>query len=132
MVKITVQPRSSKKPAIVIDFPGRHSDKVTVQELKGSIEAKFPKVRTPQHLAQERAKPVPNAFFSFLPRQLTSTRQRLTTTSKTVLADDDQTLGSYGVTDEDIVQLKDLGRQISWRTVFLIEYVRAFSPFFLI
>ncbi|CED85524.1 Steroid reductase required for elongation of the very long chain fatty acids [Phaffia rhodozyma] len=102
MVKITVQSRPSKKstsapkPAIMIDFPGRHSDKITVKEVKKSIQAKFPK--------------------------LGLTRQRLTTTSDVVLTDDDKSIGSYGVTEDDVLQLKDLGRQISWKTVFLIEY----------
>ena len=52
MVKITVQHRSSKaggkagKPPVTIDFPHRHPNKVTVLELKGALEAKFPKVST--------------------------------------------------------------------------------------
>lgn len=55
MVQITVQHRSSSKPSssrpskppVVIDFPHRHPNKVTVLELKGALEAKFPKVSTP-------------------------------------------------------------------------------------
>jgi hypothetical protein len=52
MVKITVQHRSSSnagkpsKPPVTIDFPHRHPQKVTVLELKGALEAKFPKVNT--------------------------------------------------------------------------------------
>lgn len=52
MVKVTVQPRLSTKkggkpgrPAVEIDFPSRHPNAVTVDELKGAVEAKFPKVR---------------------------------------------------------------------------------------
>ena len=56
--------------------------------------------------------------------QLIAVRQRLTTEANSVLADGDKSLGSYGVKEEDTVYLKDLGRQISWRTVFIIEYVR--------
>lgn len=51
MVQITVQHRSSSKssgkpakPPVVIDFPHRHPNKVSVLELKGAIEAKFPRV----------------------------------------------------------------------------------------
>jgi hypothetical protein len=55
MVQITVQHRPSSrpslsrpsKPPVVIDFPHRHPNKVTVLELKGAIEAKFPKVSVP-------------------------------------------------------------------------------------
>lgn len=47
-------------------------------------------------------------------------RQRLTNESKKAL-DDSTKASSLGDTT---VYLKDLGPQISWRTVFLIEYVR--------
>lgn len=56
--------------------------------------------------------------------QLLAVRQRLTTETNSVLADGEKSLGSYGVKEEDTVYLKDLGPQISWRTVFVIEYVR--------
>lgn len=141
MVKITVQPRSSSKksgkparPAVEIDFPSRHPNAVTVDELKGAVEAKFPKVRPPgrsclsPRLTSRRGADCRPC--SVLPggwdccRQLVAVRQRLTTETNSVLADGDKSLGSYGVKEEDTLYLKDLGRQISWRNVFVIEYVR--------
>ena len=41
---------------------------------------------------------------------------------KKALADDD-TLLKAGVVDGEELNVKDLGPQISWRTVFLVEYV---------
>jgi hypothetical protein len=39
--------------------------------------------------------------------------------------DDDVTLHDAGLDEEETeISVKDLGPQISWRTVFLVEYVR--------
>jgi hypothetical protein len=59
---------------------------------------------------------------SFL-QQLHPTRQRLTTEEGKALTDADRSLDHYGVSEQDTLYLKDLGRQISWKTVFLVEYV---------
>lgn len=48
-------------------------------------------------------------------------RQRLTI-DKTVLYDKD-TLDKYEIKDNTIITFKDLGPQISWRNVFIIEYL---------
>ena len=37
--------------------------------------------------------------------------------------DEDMTLEQAGVANNSTVYIKDLGRQASWRTVYLIEYV---------
>lgn len=51
-------------------------------------------------------------------------RQKLSVKgSKSNLASDTK-LAEVGVTDGGELIVKDLGPQISWRTVFLIEYVR--------
>lgn len=53
--------------------------------------------------------------------QYTVERQRLTTEDKKVL-ETDKTLGEQGLEGDCTIYFKDLGRQIGWRTVFLIEY----------
>ncbi|GAA5823672.1 hypothetical protein JCM10212_007092 [Sporobolomyces blumeae] len=55
-------------------------------------------------------------------------RQRITTQDKKVLDDDDQHLAHYSVKDGDTLEIKDLGPQVAWKTVFLTEY---FGPLFI-
>lgn len=49
-------------------------------------------------------------------------RQRLTDANKVALLDDSKTLTELGFGEQNVVTVKDLGPQISWRTVFLVEY----------
>ncbi|GAA6023977.1 hypothetical protein JCM10207_006840, partial [Rhodosporidiobolus poonsookiae] len=55
-------------------------------------------------------------------------RQRITTKDKKVLDDDDKPLRDYGVGEGEQLEIKDLGPQIAWRTIFLVEY---FGPLFI-
>ncbi|GAA5873005.1 hypothetical protein JCM3774_004895 [Rhodotorula dairenensis] len=55
-------------------------------------------------------------------------RQRITTLDKKVLENDDQSLTDAGVKSGDQLEIKDLGPQIAWKTVFLTEY---FGPLFI-
>jgi very-long-chain enoyl-CoA reductase len=48
-------------------------------------------------------------------------RQRLTTEDKKVL-DSNKTLKEQGIDESTTIYFKDLGPQIGWRTVFMIEY----------
>ncbi|KAI9269943.1 3-oxo-5-alpha-steroid 4-dehydrogenase-domain-containing protein [Sporodiniella umbellata] len=59
-------------------------------------------------------------IFRQFPRY-TVDRQRLTTEDKKVL-DADKTLSQEGIKHNGVIYFKDLGPQIGWRTVFLIEY----------
>ena len=49
-------------------------------------------------------------------------RQRLTKADKQPLVDDEKRLSDLGVEGTAALTVKDLGPQISWRTVFLVEY----------
>ncbi|KAF9986216.1 3-oxo-5a-steroid 4- dehydrogenase [Modicella reniformis] len=94
-MKLVITPRSlkSRKFPITLDFDGSPSE-VRVEDVQAAIAKQFP--------------------------QLYPDRQRLTL-DKTAL-ETEKTLQDYGIKDGDSVTFKDLGPQISWRTVFLIEY----------
>jgi len=40
-----------------------------------------------------------------------------------VILDDTKVLSTYGLKSGDSIVVKDLGPQISWRTVFIVEYL---------
>ncbi|KAI9250425.1 3-oxo-5-alpha-steroid 4-dehydrogenase-domain-containing protein [Phascolomyces articulosus] len=95
-MKLTIasrNPKSTKFP-ITLELEGT-PETVKVQDVALAIEKKFPK---------------------YYPD-----RQRLTDLDKKAL-DADKTLAEAGIADGATIQFKDLGPQIGWRTVFLIEY----------
>ncbi|KAJ2451045.1 3-oxo-5a-steroid 4- dehydrogenase [Coemansia sp. RSA 2336] len=55
-------------------------------------------------------------------RKLYPDRQRLTMADKTVLKPGER-LSEHDIGDGSVVYLKDLGPQISWQTVFYVEYL---------
>ena len=55
--------------------------------------------------------------------QLYVDRQKLSVAGSKAALDSDAKLSAVGVQDGGEVLVKDLGPQIAWRTVFLIEYV---------
>ncbi|KAL8278874.1 hypothetical protein RQP46_008745 [Phenoliferia psychrophenolica] len=100
-MKVTIKPRSakpSKRFPVTLELA---SPTATVGELKALLASKA---------------------------KLSVHRQRITTADKKVLDDPEATLASLGVADGDALEIKDLGPQISWRTVFLTEY---FGPLFI-
>ena len=59
--------------------------------------------------------------------QFPSSRQKLTLKGDKKALSDDDTLAKLGISDGGELAIKDLGPQIGWKTVFLIEYVGAFT-----
>jgi very-long-chain enoyl-CoA reductase len=104
------------KPKISVDFPDRHPEQVTVKELKTAVHAKFPLVSF--LLIQSGYQ---------LMLQFEPNRQRLTLPKgegKPIpLTDESKTLGSYGVGEKGELRLKDLGKQVPYRYLYLWEYV---------
>ncbi|KAF9103007.1 3-oxo-5a-steroid 4- dehydrogenase [Mortierella sp. AM989] len=94
-MKLVINPRSAKsrKFPITLEFPGS-PEEVRVEDVQSAIAKKYP--------------------------QLYVDRQRLTV--EKVALESGKTLSDYGLNDGGSVTFKDLGPQISWRTVFLIEY----------
>ncbi|WVQ95986.1 hypothetical protein IAU59_003086 [Kwoniella sp. CBS 9459] len=104
MVAITVSVPG--KPTVNLDFAGKHPGNVTVKDVKIAVQAKFPKL-------------VPNRQRLLLP----------STSGKPVaLTDESQTLSSYNVGEGAKLKLKDLGKQVGYRVLYLWEYV---GPIFL-
>ncbi|KAI9639003.1 uncharacterized protein MKK02DRAFT_42036 [Dioszegia hungarica] len=98
MVSLTISTKG--KPKVSVDFPDRHPEQVTVKQLHQAVHAKFPVL-------------VPN-------------RQRLTISKgegkPTPLTDESKSLASYGVGDKAELRLKDLGKQVPYRYLYLWEY----------
>lgn len=95
-MKLTIvsrNPKSSKFP-VTLELAGTAST-IKTSDVNKALAAKFPK---------------------YYPD-----RQRLTTEDKKVL-DLDKTLQEQGIDEQTSVYFKDLGAQIGWRTVFMIEY----------
>ncbi|KAF7977044.1 hypothetical protein HWV62_4812 [Athelia sp. TMB] len=101
MVSITVS-SAGKVPSIArglpytVQIPGKAYADVTVGDVKAALAAKYPKLYVE--------------------------RQKLSVTGSKAALDSDAKLSTVGVQDGGEVLVKDLGPQIAWRTVFLIEY----------
>lgn len=93
-------------------------EEVTVGEVKSALAVKFPEVRSCMKawplmsLADER-------------RQFSPSRQKLSLKGEKKALIDENSLQEAGIHDGDELAVKDLGPQLGWRTVYLIEYVRS-------
>lgn len=101
-----------------LDLPGKSADAVTVAEVKAALAAKYPKV-------SYRHNPASCTLIDLV--QLYTSRQKLSLKDDKKALQDESTLASAGVVDGSELTVKDLGPQISWRTVFMVEYVRIYA-----
>lgn len=120
MVIITVSagrktPLAKELPA-TLGFPGKGADAVTVADIKQAFAAKYPKACV--------ASGPWSCFSNCFLVQFYASRQKLTLKDDKKALQDEATLASLGLGDGAELAVKDLGPQISWTTVFVIEYVR--------
>ncbi|KAH7884782.1 3-oxo-5-alpha-steroid 4-dehydrogenase-domain-containing protein [Phlebopus sp. FC_14] len=78
------------------ELPGKQVEDATVGDIKAAIAKKYP--------------------------QFYPARQKVTLNDSKELLPDETKLVDAGITDGGEVAVKDLGHQISWKTVFLVEY----------
>ncbi|KAG2133532.1 3-oxo-5-alpha-steroid 4-dehydrogenase-domain-containing protein [Suillus bovinus] len=81
---------------MVVELPGKQLEDATIADVKNAIAEKYPRF--------------------YLERQKITLKN-----SKSILADD-VTLKAAGVAEGGELSVKDLGPQLSWKTVFLVEY----------
>ncbi|PCH42356.1 hypothetical protein WOLCODRAFT_101986 [Wolfiporia cocos MD-104 SS10] len=100
MVQVSVVPAGRVALArglpITLSFDDKAAEDVTIGDVKSSLTAKFPR------------------FYA--------ARQKITIKGEKKALDDEATLAVAGIQDGGELAVKDLGPQINWRTVFLIEY----------
>ncbi|KAF9238538.1 3-oxo-5-alpha-steroid 4-dehydrogenase-domain-containing protein [Melanogaster broomeanus] len=101
MVSITVSPAGraisiARALPCQLDIPGKQLEDATIGDVKAAIAKKFSK---------------------FYPA-----RQRITLKDSKNILQDELKLVDAGVVDGGELSVKDLGHQISWKTVFLVEY----------
>ncbi|KAI6025658.1 3-oxo-5-alpha-steroid 4-dehydrogenase-domain-containing protein [Pisolithus orientalis] len=101
MVSVIVVP-AGKAPSIAcqlpytVELPGKQVEDTTIGDIKVALAGRFPK---------------------FYPA-----RQKIALKGNKNALQDEVKLIDAGVTDGGEVSVKDLGHQISWKTVFLVEY----------
>jgi very-long-chain enoyl-CoA reductase len=95
------------------------ADAATVVDVKAALAAKFPQVWSCLPLHSLDVSLTHGRAF-----QLYVERQKLSLKGEAKALDDNAILAAAGIRDGGELVVKDLGPQVSWRTVFLIEYVR--------
>lgn len=101
---------------VTVTIPSKGVESATVAELKAEIFKKFPKVRVQPQLFG-------GFWLTFTRFKFYPSRQKLALKEDKRALADEKTLRDVGVVDGGEVTVKDLGPQIAWKTVFIIEYV---------
>jgi len=96
------------------------ADVATVADVKAALAARFPKVPVTDPCI--RSTRLSLTYGRVL--QLYVERQKLSLKAEAKSLDDDSILATAGIHDGGELVVKDLGPQVSWRTVFVTEYVR--------
>jgi len=122
MVSVTVSPAG--KPISIarglpsqFDIPEKQVEDATIGDVKVAIAKKFLKV-SPSLVSILTLHGITLDVFQFYPA-----RQKITLKDSKSALNDEVQLVDAGVVDGGELLVKDLGHQISWKTVFLIEYV---------
>ena len=103
---------------VVLEIPSKSLETAKIADVKEALAAKFPQVSINLELNNEEM----DKFFRV---QLYPARQKISIKGEKTLLKDEITLQQAGILDGGELTVKDLGPQISWRTVFIIEYVCA-------
>ena len=120
MVALTISSATSKSPFLRGTLTVEVGPDATVADVKRKIAQAYPKVCTSTSFSASRR--VFRAQCSQCVQFYTS-RQKLTVKGDKKALEDDSKV-EEAVKGQTELQVKDLGPQMGWRTVYLIEYVR--------
>src|SRR6267154_3900760 len=118
---VTVNVSAAGKPIalarglpMVVELPGKQLEDATIADVKSAIAKKYPKVSRTLSKLVLTLMDIPKFY---------QDRQKIALKDSRNLLADNVTLKDAGVVEGGELSVKDLGAQVSWKTVFLVEYV---------